>query len=266
MAQNLLPKHTSRLELLNMGFARVTKAWQGKAIQSQYSRLYFIKSGSFYVVDTSGNKTTFNCGGAYLIPSGYSYSYGCEEENEHYYFHIRLYGFDNIDLLGRFKAPIFCEIAPDFDNLYQSINNKSVTDSLIIKSEIYRALSKIAIISNGLLDTSNYSSDINSAITYIFEHLSARLTISEIASAVKLASSTLSAKFRREVGMSVGEYVDYIVILESTKMLIDGKRNIAEISEALGFCDQFYFSRRFKARYGVSPQRFLKIYLENQYT
>lgn len=257
-ADKFLKESAPRLELLQASFAKVDQKWHGKAICSQYSRLYYIKSGSFFVVDDEGERTDFRTGGVYLIPSGYSYTYGCECENEHFYFHIRLFGFDNLDLLGRFKKPVFCNMQIDLDRLFEIINQRGVTPSLVLKSEIYRALAEIALMSDGLLDTPIYSDVVNSAIDYISSHLSARLSVSEIAGAVNLANSTLSAKFRREVGMSVGEYVDYRVILAAAQMLFSAKSSILEISDSLGFCDQFYFSRRFKERYGMSPQKFRK--------
>ena len=230
------------LEMLKFGYARVGKDWQGEAIRSQYSRLYFIKRGSFYVIDGDGQRTDFYEGGIYLIPSGFSYTYGCEDENEHYYFHIRLFG---------------------FDKLSDIINSPSITASLVIKSELYFVLSEIALNSCGLLDTTVYSNDINSAINYVSTNLSAGLSVSEIAQAVNLAVSTLSSKFRREVGMSVGEYIDYRVTLAAAQMLLTKNNSILEISDALGFCDQFYFSRRFKARYRVSPKKFRKLQTAN---
>ena len=258
-ADKFFKESAPQLELLHSSFACVDNRWQGEVIRSQYSRLYFIKSGSFFVIDDEGYRTDFYEGGVYLIPSGYSYVYGCEEKNELFSFHIRLFGFDNIDLLGRFKRPVFCSMEVDLDRLSGVIDQRGVTPSLVLKSEIYRALSEIALQSGGLLDTAIYSSDVNSAIEFVSSHLSARLTVTEIADAVNLAKSTLSGKFRREVGMSVGEYIDYRVILAAAQMLFSGDRSVLEISEELGFCDQFYFSRRFKERYGVSPQKFRKM-------
>ena len=257
-ADKFLKESAPQLELLHSSFNRVDKMWQGEVVRSQYSRLYFIKSGSFFVIGADGERTDFYTGGVYLIPSGYSYTYGCEKENELYSFHLRLFGFDNLDLLGRFKKPVFCNMQIDLDRLFEIINQRGVTPSLVLKSEIYRALSEIALTSDGLLDTPIYSDVVNAAIDYISSHLSARLSVSEIAGEVNLANSTLSAKFRREVGMSVGEYVDYRVVLAAAQMLLSDDGSIFEISEALGFCDQFYFSRRFKERYGMSPQKFRK--------
>ena len=34
---------------------------------------------------------------------------------------------------------------------------------------------------------------------------------------------------------------------------------ISRISERYGFCDQFYFSRRFKEKFGVTPQKYRKM-------
>lgn len=257
-ADKFLKESAPQLELLHSSFNYVDTHWQGEVIRSQYSRLYFIKSGSFFIVDNEGERTDFYAGGVYLIPSGYSYKYGCEAENELYSFHIRLFGFDNIDLLSRFKKPVFCNMDIDLDLLSKIINQQGVTPSLVLKSQIYRALSEIALNNSGLLDAPIYSSDVNSAINYVSDHLSARLSVSEIARALNMANSTLSTKFRREVGMSVGEYIDYRVILTAAQMLFSEKLSILEISDSLGFCDQFYFSRRFKKRYGVSPQKFRK--------
>lgn len=257
-AANYYNEGTLTLELLRSTFDHVNKNWQGRVIRSQYSRLYFIKKGSFYIINNDGEQIDFYEEGAHLIPSGYSYIYGCEDENEIFSFHIRLFGFDNIDLLGRFKNPVSCKMHMDFERLSKAVAIRGITEQLAIKSEIYRVLSEISLNSNGLLDTPLYSSDISEAIDYISSHLSVQLSISEIANAVKLANSTLSAKFKREVGMSVGEYIDYRVILTATQMLLSERSSILEISDALGFCDQFYFSRRFKQRYGISPQKFKK--------
>ncbi len=35
--------------------------------------------------------------------------------------------------------------------------------------------------------------------------------------------------------------------------------SVGEVADRLGFCDQFQFSRRFKARYGVSPRMFQRL-------
>ena len=50
------------------------------------------------------------------------------------------------------------------------------------------------------------------------------------------------------------------IFLAAERQLKQTKLSIAQISERFGFCDQFYFSRRFRARYGLSPQQYRKRY------
>ena len=256
MIKNESNERILNLEILHSGIAAVNKEWNGKAIRSQYSRLYFIKSGSFFVVGEDGRKTVFSENGVYLIPSGYSYIYGCDNQNEHCYFHIRLFGLDKTDLLGRLKEPIFCKNKNDMESFSSIIISKQTASSLAIKSEIYSALSMVALRTGNLLDAPVYSHEISEAINYISNNLRATLSVKEIADYAGIAKSTLSMKFRREVGMSVGEYVDYRVVFTAMQMLISTNKSISEISDYLGFCDQFYFSRRFKDSYGISPKKF----------
>ena len=85
-----------------------------------------------------------------------------------------------------------------------------------------------------------------------------RLTLKEICDALYTSKSTLSSRFRDEVGMSIGKYIDYRVMISAECDLTSSERSILEISDSLGFCDQFYFSRRFKEKHGLSPREFRK--------
>ena len=48
------------------------------------------------------------------------------------------------------------------------------------------------------------------------------------------------------------------VFIQAKKLLANEQLSIAEISTRLGFCDQFYFSRRFKQKFGETPSSFRK--------
>jgi AraC-like DNA-binding protein len=103
-----------------------------------------------------------------------------------------------------------------------------------------------------------YSPEIKSAIGYISNNLSVGLSISAIAKEISFAPSTLTRRFRKETGMSIGEYIDNLIMFRAERALISTDSSILEISEAFGFCDQFYFSRRFKEKYGASPREYRK--------
>ena len=64
--------------------------------------------------------------------------------------------------------------------------------------------------------------------------------------------------FKAETGMTIGFYLDRLVLFKAAQLLIDPKLSIGEISRQLGFCDQYYFSRRFKSQFGQTPSQFRK--------
>ena len=103
-----------------------------------------------------------------------------------------------------------------------------------------------------------YSSTTEAAIAFVTEKLSARLTIDDIARATHTSRTTLQKTFRDDVGVTVGKYVDSRLMTRAERELILGKRSIAEISDELGFCDRFYFSRKFSEFFGTSPTKYLK--------
>ena len=56
--------------------------------------------------------------------------------------------------------------------------------------------------------------------------------------------------------MTIGNYIDETILFESEQLLTKSELTVLQISEKFGFCDQFYFSRRFKAKYGDTPQKY----------
>lgn len=254
----LIKSKSYELDILLAGRAAVDTTWHSSTANSQYSRLFFVKEGSFFIESQDGNRMTMRPGYAYLVPVGYSYRYGTTSVADHFYFHVRLAGFGSIDALSRFKTPSEVPFEVDYEALDEALRFGTPTSSITLYGVIYSAISALARNREGVLDGPTYSQSVSSAMEYISGHLSLALTLSEIADATYTSQSTLTARFRRETGMSIGEYIDYLVMLRASNELLTTKRPISEIGESLGFCDQFYFSRRFKKKYGMSPREFRK--------
>ncbi|MDB6095496.1 MAG: hypothetical protein JWM32_3058 [Verrucomicrobia bacterium] len=63
-------------------------------------------------------------------------------------------------------------------------------------------------------------------------------------------------RFRIEMGFSPGQFRMDARIDRSAALLHQGQHSIKEIAQQLGFCDEFYFSRCFKRRFGQAPKLF----------
>ena len=84
------------------------------------------------------------------------------------------------------------------------------------------------------------------------------VTSEQLARRLFVSRSFLTERFRRETGVTIGRYLDDQLMAAAQWQLLRTGRSIGEISESLGYCDQFYFARRFKQLCGESPLQYRK--------
>ncbi len=246
-----------KLNVVSSGHAIVDENWRDTVMNSTFSRIYFILKGSFQITDTSGEVFDFSENGVFIIPSGYSYSYSCMEEMEHVFFHVRLSSFGKTDLLRSLTRPLgFSADLSDKEKYINLALGEKTLDAVLAEAELFSAIARFLEENNVSVKNTKYTFGICEAIKYIEENLSVQLTLEEIARAVHLAPSTMTRLFRKETGMSVGEYLDNLIMQGAEEKLRFSEMSVGEISEHYGFCDQFYFSRRFKEKYGASPREY----------
>lgn len=247
------------LKLLYSGYAEVENSWAGSIVSPTDSRLYFILDGSFHIVSPDGEKTALTKGNSYLIPSGYSFDYRCDDKMSHLYFHILLSSFDGLDILGNIGRPISCPFSGMPEIPEGVLDYSDMVDSLRTESFITASLFALLKQNNIRIEMNRYSKGVKVAIEYIRKNLSVQLSIRDISNESFLAPSTLTRNFRQETGMSIGEYIDFLIFRESEKLLKTTDMTVLEISEKLGFCDQFYFSRKFAEKHGCPPSKYRRL-------
>lgn len=251
-----------RLNLIVFGHARVNTDWNGMVLSPVYSRLYYIVGGDSSITPGGGEKMNLEVGKWYLIPAGCSFHYECDGEMEHYYFHLKLCDFDGTDLLRRCRNPICIDADEDNSKFMKNcVDSGNIMDGLFLQQTVFSVLLSFLQKYNVNIKTENYSPCVMKAIRYIKENLSVQLTISEVAQNIFVSESTLCKCFRRELSMSVNEYVYDLIMSGAEYMLTSGDESVQTISEKYGFCDQFYFSKRFRERFGKSPREYRKFKL-----
>ena len=88
------------------------------------------------------------------------------------------------------------------------------------------------------------------------ERGAARLTIQEIANAMKMSSGHLSRVYSRTAGMTLEVYLIRQRVELAKRMLLDPRLNIAEVAELCGFCNPAYFASVFKKYAHCTPRGF----------
>lgn len=248
-----------RLTLLHFGHALVGKEWRGSSGGDAFSRLYYIMNGSATVTPTDGEPLLMKKGYWVLLPAGCAFSFCCPKEMEQLYFHLKICDLDGLDLLSSHPFPCVLETEEEKSDFFlKSIHTTDVSKALSFRHEVEGILLAMLEKHGITVESYTFSPCIVKAIKYIKRHLSAQLTISEIAEQVFVSNSTLTKRFKAELSKSVREYVNDIILFEAAQLLLKTNLSVLAISERFGFSDQFYFSRRFKQKYGVSPMKYRK--------
>ncbi len=248
-----------RLNLLTFGYAKVGIEWNGRVMNPIYSRLYYVIDGEAIIKFSDNNILHMSKGNWYLLPVGCSFDYSCEKNLEHIFFHLKLCDYDGLDLLRNFNAYSTLEnkfFADDFFINY--INSTKTVDYLSVYNSVFHILLSF-IDENGVdIERKDFSNCIIKAIQYIKRNLSAQLTVSQIAENTFVSKSTLTKHFQKELGISINKYIYDMIMFEAGQMLINSNASIQQISEHFAFSDQFYFSRKFKDKFGISPREYRK--------
>jgi YesN/AraC family two-component response regulator len=116
----------------------------------------------------------------------------------------------------------------------------------------------IAISQNMKKGKQNFSTSlkVEKMIRYMHEHIQDKITLTQLSDLVQLSPTYLSRVFKEITGYSIIEFFNKIKMDKAKEMILEGDRKIKEVAGALGFTDEFYFSRMFKKTEGLSPSEF----------
>jgi len=98
-----------------------------------------------------------------------------------------------------------------------------------------------------------HKTDLSEVRQYIEENFTKQLSLAHLANLTGLSSSYFSAAFKQAYIQSPMEYVTQLRIQKAKQLLQKADVRLKLVAEAVGYNDEFYFSRVFKKVEGVSP-------------
>jgi transcriptional regulator GlxA family with amidase domain len=97
---------------------------------------------------------------------------------------------------------------------------------------------------------------IEQSIAYMLRHLDKPLQVGTLAAQANVSPSHFFALFRRQVGCAPIDYFIRLRMQHARHLLDETTLCVKEVAAVLGYDDQFYFSRVFKAIHHVPPSRY----------
>lgn len=116
-------------------------------------------------------------------------------------------------------------------------------------------LQKNSIISKSIILSTNY----------IYNHLHERITIKDLAEYTKLSESYLSKLFKKDLGISVSDYIREKKIEKAENLLRYSDFTFIEIANYLAFSSQSHFIQIFEKHVGLTPKKYRDKYYHSKW-
>ena len=93
-------------------------------------------------------------------------------------------------------------------------------------------------------------------LAYIHDHFDKSIYLQDLANRFFISPSYICDLFRKHLGKTFSEYLSDLRIDRAADLLMKTGKSAAEISELVGYRDYYYFTKVFKTRMGISPQKY----------
>ena len=217
--------------------------YEGEGIIQENSRIYKVCAGDFFI----------------LHPNAFHHYYAnpknpwkkifftISQKTDFATTLLRLYKIEDIIHFGKIGTPLYLE---QIMALFKS-GDEDITFEL--EDLIIRTLTALARLPklHRLPD-----SPITSAKTYIDNHITERVLLSEVAKQVSLDASYLSRAFKKTYGMSPSDYIRQQKMALAESLLSNTVLSVEDISARLSFYDVAHFSSAFTKYHGLSPSEY----------
>jgi YesN/AraC family two-component response regulator len=142
----------------------------------------------------------------------------------------------------------FHEFIYTFNNEEPGYMIKTTALFLLIVHRFYEILLDDSGITNA-----NNDSRIGKVKDYIDKHFDQKLTLKKFSSLTSLNPVYLNNIFRKKTGLTMHQYLTKVRVKIAEDLLRSGECTVTQVAERVGYPDELYFSRQFKAVKGIPP-------------
>ncbi len=231
---------------------------------------FFVEKSSCWAI-INGRKLTLQTGDLLLVQGADEFSYGHDPAKPHVSLSaclaVQQGSVANMLLQRKFELhyslPDPEKFVSEFEKVLTALGSTSPYRDLQITAALLHWLSFIMSELRPPLDDS-FASDrsvvdkILSAEAWANGRLRESVTVPEWARAIGLSPNYFRDIFKRETGLTPMDWLNQRRLQMARQYLSGTRKSVAEIAEACGFQDQFYFSRVFRKQFGQSPLQYRK--------
>lgn len=245
--------------------------------QKSVNLLVYVVSGS--AVFTIGKERHYlNSCDALFIPANTPYSADTENMCDYYFFHF-------VGDMVPMDSPVpYPQVERDFSfdlpqPAHKKITLKQKTETTDVHSKFYacltdcedlhtsatfsgrlamdNVLSRILLMLSQIAEqqyfVSGYPVVLDKMLGYIRKNLTQPIAIAAVCRHCGVSESYAARLFKKHLNTTMTQYITDQKLSYACELMHNTGMNMSQIASYLGFCDVFYFSKRFKEKYGKSP-------------
>ena len=145
-----------------------------------------------------------------------------------------------------------------FSFFKKHFKSNRLASSIAIKEKVYGRVLSLLNKNNINPEVKEFSPCVQNALEFINNNLNKKIDLSTIAEHTFVSRSTLTNKFKKELNITVQDYIQRQKMFMAGQLLKNTDMSVAQVSDHLGYSEQFYFSRCFKQSFGISPREYKK--------
>jgi len=243
------------------GYADVDQEWCSPDCSAAFTRIYMILEGEAFIF-CKGECIQMRPGNIYVIPAGLTFSYRCDNRMQKLFFHINMTAQNNHDWFNYIDA---CIVIKDMEWMIREVSaivtQNTIINTLLLKKYLYEIVYDCFLKHREkILGVSFTCSElVLRVVDYIESNLTAGLQIQKVAEDCNVSVANIKKRFKAEMQVSIGKYIDDRIMSVAERRLRMEQISVGELSDSLGFCDQSYFSEKFKKKFGVPPTKYRKL-------
>ena len=175
------------------------------------------------------------------------------------------------------KKPVIClksgdaqsdELKGYLQTIFNEYKSKNNSFELYIKAGIF-AITAFLYRYDFLVDSSTVFNQKNiskilPALDFIAQNYQRQITLEEISKFSNLDQFYFCRLFKKATNSTFTEYLNFVRVSKSEKMLSETQQTICEIAYSLGFSSVSYFNKIFKKYKGCTPTQYKKSKFSNQ--
>jgi len=245
------------IEILEHGYFTGGTDWSFRSMSSPFNRLYFALDGEAYI-SNADEKVILHPGKIYFIPRNSVYDYYCEKYMVQFYIHFRINLFNILNVFSPFNKCIALPYSlSDTEQFVNCAKSENIQDILRCKSILYSIISRIiSEFPETTAQAIGISLKYKELDRFLMDHCKAGIYARDAAGYLNCSEFTLKKNFKADTGISLNHYITNAVMQSAREMLTITDLKIKEIAFALGYTDEFYFSRCFRKNTGISPREY----------